>query len=197
MLSQRILMAHPTAYASSVSIGLPSEEDIEAVMGEGYNGDSVLNVIKMMAGTQDMYPATVGFIKSLFHAAGVDPRIREMIMLRAAKVLNCPYEWQANVLLARNIGLSPEEIEAASSDGPVTNINPEYLLVCQATDELSTTATLTDNTLTELLTSYGDVVSRKIILMIGWFNLLSRFLNGCRVPLEVSDKIGHGTSPIG
>jgi hypothetical protein len=33
--------------------------------------------------------------------------------------------------------------------------------------------------------------------MIAWFNLLSRFLNGCRVPLETTDKIGAGTSPLG
>jgi hypothetical protein len=34
------------------------------------------------------------------------------------------------------------------------------------------------------------------VLLIAWFNLLSRFLNGCRVPLETTDKIGHRTAPI-
>ena len=189
-------MNYPTAYKSSVSISLPSEEDIKTVIGQSYDGDRVLNVIKMMSGTQDMYPATVGFIKSLFQAEGINPSLREMIMLRAAKLLNSPYEWQANAVLAKNIGMSPREIEAAASDCPVTDVGPEYVLVCKATDELSITATLTDGTLTELLTTYGDVGTRKLILMIGWFNLLSRFLNGCRVPLEVSDKIGQGTSPI-
>jgi hypothetical protein len=43
---------------------------------------------------------------------------------------------------------------------------------------------LRDETLTDLLDRYGEAISRKIILMIGWFNLLSLFLNGCRVPLE-------------
>jgi hypothetical protein len=37
----------------------------------------------------------------------------------------------------------------------------------------------------------------EVVLMIAWFNLLSRFLNGCRVPLETTDKIGAGTSPLG
>lgn len=189
-------MGYPTAYTSGVAIRLPSENDVKTVIGATYHGDSVLNVIKMMAGTQDMYPASVDFIKSLFETAGVDPRIREMIMLRAAKLLNCPYEWQANAVLAKNIGLAPDEIEAAASDGQVIGIGHEYVLICKATDELSMTATLTDETLTELLMTYGEVVSRKLILMIGWFNLLSRFLNGCRVPLEVTDKIGQGTSPL-
>jgi alkylhydroperoxidase family enzyme len=189
-------MSYPATYSSAISISLPPEEDIERVIGKGYNGAIALNVIKMMAGTEDMYSTTVGFIDALFRTTGVNPRTREMIMLRAAKVLNSPYEWQANVALGKNIGLTTEEIEAAACDGPVTGIDPEYVLVCRATDELSTQATLTDATLSELLSRYGDVVSRKLILMIGWFNLLSRFLNGCRVPLEVSDKIGYRTSPL-
>jgi hypothetical protein len=106
-----------------------------------------------------------------------------MIILRAAKVLNAPYEWQANAKMAANTGLSSEEIKAAAS-GPVSGIAPEYVLVCRAADELSTAGTLRDETLTDLLDRYGEAISRKIILMIGWFNLLNLFLNGCRVPLE-------------
>jgi hypothetical protein len=111
--------------------------------------------------------------------------------------LNAPYEWQANTQMAKNTGLSPEEINAAASDGPVAGIDPEYVLVCKATDELSTSGTLRHQTLSDLLDRYGETISRKIVLMIAWFNLLSRFLNGCRVPLETTDKIGAGTSPLG
>jgi hypothetical protein len=32
---------------------------------------------------------------------------------------------------------------------------------------------------------------------LGWFNMLSLFLNGCRVPLETTDKIGTRTAPLG
>ena len=120
-----------------------------------------------------------------------------MIILRASKVLNAPYEAQANVQMAKNAGLSSAEIDAAAGDGPVSGINPEYVLVCKATDELSKNKTLSDETLRELLNKYGDTGSRKIVLMIGWFNMLSLFLNGCRVPLETTDKVGTRTSPLG
>jgi hypothetical protein len=78
----------------------------------------------------------------------------------------------------------------------VAGISPEYVLVCKATDELSKSGTLQDDTLSELMNRYGDAITRKLVLMIAWFNLLSRFLNGCRVPLETTDKIGTGTSPL-
>ena len=58
-------------------------------------------------------------------------------------------------------------------------------------------STLNTFSLSELLDRYGESISRKIVLMIAWFNPLSRFLNGCRVPLETTDKIGTATSPLG
>jgi alkylhydroperoxidase family enzyme len=189
-------MTKPAQSTSKVSIPLPSDEAVRRIMGKSYSPEKTLNVIKMFAGTEDMFEATIGLVEAIFKAEGIEPKTREMIILRAAKVLDAPYEWQANTQMARNIGLSSKEIDAAATDGPVTGINPEYVLVCQATDELSKTGTLRDETLSELLDKYGDTISRKIVLMIAWFNLLSRFLNGCRVPLETTDKIGTGTSPL-
>jgi len=75
-----------------------------------------------------------------------------MIILRAATVLDAPYEWQANTQMAKNAGLSSEEIDAAGSEGPVVSIKPEYVLVCKATDESSKSGTLRDETLSELPT---------------------------------------------
>jgi alkylhydroperoxidase family enzyme len=189
-------MNQPMQSHSQVAIPLPSDEEVGRVIGQGYEPAMTLNVIKMMAGTEDMYAPTAAFIKAMFQAEGIDTRTREMVMLRAAKILNSPYEWQANVVLGKNAGLTAEEIEAAASDGPVTGIKPDYVLACKATDELSQAATLTDATLADLLDRYGAVVCRKLILIISWFNLLSRFLNGCRVPLEVTDKLGGNTSPL-
>jgi alkylhydroperoxidase family enzyme len=189
-------MAHPAHDTPKVAIPLPSDDVIRRTMGNSYDPEKTLNVIKMFAGTEDLFDATIGLVKAIFNAQGIDPRTREMIILRAATVLDSPYEWQANTQMAKNVGLSSKEINAAASDGPVAGIDPEYVLVSKATDELSKTGTLRDETLSELLDKYGESIARKIVLMIAWFNLLSRFLNGCRVPLETTDKIGTGTSPL-
>ncbi|MGC2035823.1 MAG: carboxymuconolactone decarboxylase family protein [Thermoplasmata archaeon] len=189
-------MSAPANYTSKVSVPLPSENEIRKVMGSAYNAKTTLNVIQMFAGTSDMYAATVALVNAMFEAKGISPKAREMIILRSAKVLNCPYEWQANAVFAHNVGLSDAEIAAASADGPVSGIDPEYVLLCRATDELSTTGTLTDATLAEMLKRYEVTVCRKLNLMIAWFNLLPRFLNACRVPLETTDKVGDRSSPL-
>lgn len=189
-------MPAPSNYTSKISVPLPGEDEVRKVMGPSYDPKTTLNVLQMFAGTGDMYSATVGLVNAVFQTKGISPKAREMIILRSAKVLNCPYEWQANVVFARNVGLSEAEITAVSADGPVSGVDPEYILLTKATDELSTTGTLTDATLAEILKRYDTTVARKLILMIAWFNLLPRFLNACRMPLETTDKVGPRSSPL-
>ena len=189
-------MTYPTDYPTSVVIPLPDEGLVRRVIGDSYDPAAALNVVKMFAGTEDMFGATVGLVKAVFGAEGVDPKLRQIIILRAAKILNAPYEWQANVPMSLNNGLTQLEIDAAATDGPVTGIGSDYVLVCLATDEMSKSGTLTDTTLQALRDRFGDVLARKFVLIIAWFNLLSLFLNGCRVPLETTDKIGAKKSPL-
>jgi len=43
-------MPYPAKYASTVSIPLPSDEAVRKVIGDSYNPEKALNVIKMFAG---------------------------------------------------------------------------------------------------------------------------------------------------
>lgn len=192
------MMARPTEYDEQVTVPLPTDDEIRAVVGDDYDPDTTLNVLKMFAGTGDLYPGLVGMVRAVFGTSGIDARHREVIILRAATVLHAPYEWQANEQMARNAGLSAEEIDAIAADGAVTGLDDEYVLLCRAADEMySSSATLTDETLASMLEAFGAVLTRKYIATIAWFSLLSLFLNATRVPLETTDKIGTRTSPLG
>jgi hypothetical protein len=75
-------MAYSTAYTSSVAIPLPSEQVVRQIMGKSYDPERTLNVLKMFAGTEDLYEATIGIVHAMFQAKGIDPRTREIIILR-------------------------------------------------------------------------------------------------------------------
>lgn len=187
-------MSGPEPYTSHVAIPLPPDDDIRRTLGQDYDPDKALNVVKMFAGTGDMCGATLGLVRAVFATEGVDARLRQAIILRAATVLDAPYEWQANVPMSRNNGLSDADINAIGTRGG--DLPQAYALVCTATDELCASGTLTDATLERLREVHGDTIARKLVLMIAWFNLLSLFLNGCRVPMETTDKIGAKKSPL-
>lgn len=70
---------------------------------------------------------------------------------------------------------------------------------------MSEHGTLQDDTSQALPDRFGDVTIHKAVLTISWSDLLSLFLDGCRVPMETSDEIGedvaagtrhrHGAAP--
>src|SRR5277367_7003612 len=135
-------MGKPTSYHASVVVPLPGEDEIARSFGDRYDPDNALNVLKMMSGTGDLFPALIGMVQAIFGEPDIDAKHREVIILRAASVLNCPYEWQANEQMARNAGLTTAEIEAIAGDGPLDNLDADYQLLIAATDELLVSGTL-------------------------------------------------------
>jgi alkylhydroperoxidase family enzyme len=187
----------PNEYSTHATLPLPTDAEIGPELVKDLQQSHNLNVSRMLAGTADMYPGAKALVQAVFQAKDVDPRLRELIILRSAYLLDCPYEWQANVVMAKNTGCTQADIDAVTVDGPVIGINLKINLVMLATDELTKTGTLSDDTLQQLRRHYDDTICRKLVLIIAWFNLLARFLNGCRVPLETGDKLGKRTSPLG
>jgi hypothetical protein len=53
-------MTLPTSYNASVAIPLTSDEKIRAIVGSTYDPAQALNVVKMFAGTEDMFSAATG-----------------------------------------------------------------------------------------------------------------------------------------
>ncbi|OLR94391.1 hypothetical protein BJP25_11555 [Actinokineospora bangkokensis] len=180
-----------------MTVPMPDEDSTRAVIGDSYDPATALNVVRMFAGTEEFYPALIGMVQAVFGTPDISAPHREVIILRAAAVLNVPYEWQANEQMAHNAGLTSAQVDALAADGPVTGLDPEPALLATATDEMLTTGTLTDPTLQSLLDAFGAVVTRKYIATIAWFSMLSLFLNATRVPLETTDKIGDRVSPLG
>lgn len=189
-------MPRPTQYSDSVAVPLPSDTEVARIVGDRIDPAQALNVMKMMAGTGNMFPALAGMVEAVFGEAEIDAKRRELIILRAATVLNSPYEWQANQQMGRNAGLTDTEIAAAAGEVRLDELAPSYRLLIAATDELLLAHTLTDATLQRLLDVFGVTLTRKYIVTIAWFSLLSLFLNATRVPLETIDKIGDRTSPL-
>ena len=189
-------MSRPHPYSSNVTVPLPTDDEIRATLGDNYDADRALNVVKMFAGTGDLMPALIGMVRAIFGADDIDAQHRETIILRAASVLDVPYEWQANEQMAQNAGLTADHIDRLACEGPVEGLGEEFDLLAAATDEMLTSAILTDATLQRLLDMFGAQTTRRYIATIAWFSMLSLFLNATRVPLETTDKIGSRTSPL-
>jgi alkylhydroperoxidase family enzyme len=180
-----------------VAVPLPSDADLSPETKELLSQGAPLHVLRMFAGAQDLYPGIFTLIKEIFTAQGVDPKLREIIILRTAYLTNCAYEWEANVVFATNVGLTDEQMALLCTDGPVTGLDPVSNLISRATDEITQQAAISDDALAQLLERFGPSITTKYILAISWFNMLSRFLLSTRVPREMDSAVMEGrTAPL-
>ena len=145
-------MTGQNSYPSDVAAPMPDEQAFRQILDESYDPAKTLNVVQMAARTQDM-----------FTADAIDPKLRQMIILRAATVLSAPYEWQANVPMYLNNGVTQAHVDAAGSAGPVRDVEPKYVLACKPTDEMYSASTLAGETHQSLLDQFDATATRKIM----------------------------------
>jgi hypothetical protein len=78
----------------NVSIPMPADDVLLHVIGESYNPAKVLNVIKMFAGTDDLYQATIGLR---------DCALATKRLMRSRQADRCAVRARIRALLTREI----------------------------------------------------------------------------------------------
>jgi alkylhydroperoxidase family enzyme len=125
----------------------------------------------------------------------LDPRLREIGICRQARTARASYELHQHTLIARNNGVSDEELGALLSEPVVTSLDPLANLVCRVADELETTATLCDGTRAELWSALGEARAGELVLVLSFYGAVARYTNATRAPIESGDPLAHTSNP--
>jgi 4-carboxymuconolactone decarboxylase len=166
-----------------VRIPLPSDDELTPEHREMLNKVPPLNVFRMVAGTQrGLRPFLQLGAAAL--SSSMDARRREIAVLRVAHATSAGYERAQHERLARVAGVSEEEIAAIAAEEPVASLGEEANLICRVADEVSRDVRLSDEALAELIERYGAREASDVILLVSFYNMVSRFLESTRVELE-------------
>jgi AhpD family alkylhydroperoxidase len=117
-------------------------------------------------------------------SSSMDARRREIAVLRVAHATSAGYERAQHERLARLAGVSEEEIAAIAVEEPVTSLDEEANFICRVADEVSRQVRPSDDALSELIDRYGAREASDVILLVSYYNMVSRFLESTRVELE-------------
>ena len=175
------------------SIPLPADEELEPEVREVLANVPPLNIFRMLGRLPESFRPFLRLGGSLLGEESVDPRTREIAILRVAHATSAPYEWAQHAQLARNVGMGPDEIEAVRSEDPASVLGPDEALVCRVADEISRDVRLSDEALGQLLERYGERGACSLILCIAYYNMVSRFLESARVPIEPEELLADQT----
>ena len=179
-----------------IRLSMPTAEEGRAAFGIDFNPDKTLNGALALAAAGDLAGPAVALMRAVFACPAADARLREAMIVRTAVRLNCTYAMHASTRISLNSGLSKNEVDALAADGPVSGIDPNIVLIARMADDIADCATLGEDLLEAAIERWGVDNTRKLILMLGWFNLVNRYENACRVPIDSDEKLVRSSGPI-
>ena len=173
-------------------IPLPKDDELDPEHREMLGNLPPLNVFRMVAGA----PRAVRPFMALGRAVlstPLDARRREIAVLRVAHATRATYERAQHEQLARNVGVTEEEIKAIGGQDTVTSSDEELNLICRVADEVSRDVRLSDEALEQVIDRYGPRQATELILLVSYYNMVSRFLESTRVEVEDEPLLGGQT----
>jgi AhpD family alkylhydroperoxidase len=177
--------------ADSPKIPLPHDDELSDENRAILEALPPANVFRMVANSPTALPGFVAVAKSILVDAELPARDREIAVLRVAQLTDAEYEWVHHVRIALRAGVTDEEIEAIAAGGD--SLDEGDRLLCRVAEEMTRDIRLSDEALAQLLQRYGVRQTTELIFCVGYFNMLSRFLESTRVPLEDYDPAERWT----
>jgi alkylhydroperoxidase family enzyme len=114
----------------------------------------------------------------------LSPRERELVILRTGHVCDSHYEWHQHVGLAREAGITDEEIERVRSGPDAEGWDPFEATLLRAVDELHATNRVSDSTWRALAERFDDRQLIELCMLVGQYHLVAFTLNSLGVEIE-------------
>ncbi len=149
-----------------------------------HRGKVTLNVARMIANSDAAFYPFSMLGNSLLTRAKLDGKLRELAILRTAKVSRSVYEWTQHVPIAKSTGCTDEQIAALDNWEGRKCFNDLERLVLRFTDEVARNVKGSRETLDALKKHIGTAEIVELILSIGFWGMVARVLETTEVDLE-------------
>jgi 4-carboxymuconolactone decarboxylase len=186
-------------------------DDARAALARAYSDTVASRLLSTEPGSTPMpnalatmmhHPALVGpflvYNNVLLQTPALEPRARELVVLRVAWRTRSRYEWAQHVRLAPRVAITPEEI-AAIADGPDGSWSPHEADLLAATDQLIDRYRVDDETWARLAELLDERQLVELVFVVGTYTALAMAFKsfGLQLDPDLQDiaTAAFGTSP--
>lgn len=155
----------------------------ETAIFDQYTSTNIPNMITTLVRNPRLYEQTVPIARGVIDGL-LDPRHREMAILRSAWNCAAAYQWCHHREVALGNGLSEAEVDLLSRDPAEGSWTRHERAILRAVDELHTNSAVSDATWGVLAAHYRDAELIELVTLVGEYHKVSFQLNTWRVPLE-------------
>jgi len=111
----------------------------------------------------------------------IEPRERELVILRTTALNGAAYEWGVHAVLFNE--LSEDEIRG-TVPGETHDWSDRDALLSALCDELNATARVSDELWAELSTHWSDAQLIELVMLAGWYRTISYVINAAQIEPE-------------
>lgn len=145
---------------------------------------SVLNIFGTLAHRPDLLQPFLALGGTLLLHGRIPGREREIVILRIGAKAASVYEFGQHQLIGAQSGLSQAEIAQLAGDVDDGDWSEDDRALIALADELSDDDAVTDATWTDLTRRWDEGQLVELLLLAGYYRMVSGFLNGVGAALD-------------
>jgi alkylhydroperoxidase family enzyme len=143
-----------------------------------------LNIFRMMGHSGEMIDGVTRLGTQILNYSSFDPVLREIAIIRVGVLSGSKYEVHQHEIIAGRIGMTPELIRAIHRGVAAEGFDAVQRQVMAYVDEVVLKVRASDATFTPLLQTLGPQALQELTLTIGYYMMISRFLETFDVDIE-------------
>jgi 4-carboxymuconolactone decarboxylase len=151
------------------------------------------NVLGVLGNHLRLASSWLSYNGVLLDDPALDPRLREVLVLRVAWRSRSEYEWIQHVRIGRRLGLSDAHIEALTSPSPSEIWTPLERLLLEAADQLLDRRHINDDTWAALAAHLDARQLLEVPFVVGSYLCLAMVFNS--VGLELDADMDPDSAP--
>ncbi|UMB68190.1 carboxymuconolactone decarboxylase family protein [Mycobacterium paraterrae] len=150
-----------------------------------------LNVYRALANAEKVFTGWMVAGNAALTSPTLPIRLREIVVLRTAHLMDCAYELGQHRDVARTAGLSGAEIDAilSENDWQTSPFDANELAVLELTTELLTTQHVAAQTFDRVHQALGSQATVEALMVINRYAGLALMLNALDVDLDESARL--------
>jgi alkylhydroperoxidase family enzyme len=152
------------------------------------NAMSKLNVVRALLQNPDVTAAQSRLAGALMGSKTLNPRLRELVILRTGWRTKSEYEFCQHVGVARQLGMSDEEILGVRDPANCKAYNEVDRTVIAMADELNDSAEVSTKTWSVLQQFFSPAELVELLLVSGFWRMMAGFLKTAQIPLDPIDS---------
>ena len=147
-------------------------------------GVKIVNVYRVMANSPAAFPPFMRFGNAILQRVALDPKLRELTVLRVATLTGCQYEWQQHEEVALEFGVTPAQVAGIANWEESAAFDQRERAVLRYVDAVTRDVAVDDETFAGVRQLCNDAELVELTLTIGFYGMLARFLVPMQVDLE-------------